>query len=1421
MPVETMLPRLRAGEILSIVPGQNFILRTGLTSLINRGFFPHDADFSRFISLKPDAGSRRDFVVRCLPRADVGLVTQQRMDMEDGRPPPLHVTAIPKSDLGSAAELRDEHHVDRKHYGGKRVLTTVADDRHWRYVRPSQRVRVQTPVEFAKHRFTEPTKTPVQSEIAPSTKDDSSEAGSDVDLFQVEAHRAVTARLIAASRDGPLLAITLGKIARHAPAFLEYRKSCPENWEAVDRVVTKFELFMQDYAVPYADLITKEVTILSAAPVKPRFTKSEILSCIANSAEVQQIISTPGQRYRGRDGINAAAAKIQGTFRMWIMRRMQFWHLDRVWATNIFIKFWKVKIMRRNVQQQVRKQYLKVHLKRFHRLLLRLKDEMWGVMAHKRIVIQLVPSKLMSEANNASHDLSVGRTFLLTDPLVETIFVTPAVDEIRTEYYKRILACTFPDHNPMDENRVRFIVPEAAYCFPDTAPLASMLLCSRKALASLRKMCQGKTSMIICDVVGEAEVTLSSVLSIPILGPTPEAYDKHLSTRARARTFLKAAGVPVAPALESHAIDESEMNLHIVKAISMFSEVPLWQLCPDPWVNVVDHREWDGPHAILDPANLTFCKDLYEPAIPSMDDDPQALSRPTSTKTSSTMKAHSNLTVSIAAYNRPVTAPPVPQQRPKTARRGMIAAHLQMARHEIPEQTQILIPRYAWADLARDWIKSGGILMAMPNRDARELKSLDVGIDVDMNGKWKFIAIGESILNKVTFKPTALVVSHLDADLHDEVSPLLDRIVARCTANGIVGTLTVQFLLWRDTDQANSTRHLWATHLRPHLTVALLRAATVLLATGSKSDQRDWKAKFPRTDIPLHIRYAPGARFMDQSRIRTSFHTKKIASLTAVESRTSVYIYELEHSQIAVMKRAAVAAMLLNRGIGFDIWTRTGLLYPELDSGWEGMFPFICVAENYEAALENAVRNLLQINTMLDDCTAECIDQDGSVYRNNFVSVAARLLYEIQSIKTVKTPPPICTTSRTVSPVVQKAFTDLGIMVVKPTVSEPPVSLFRGKTKFKVGEEDTGSDSDPEIVDPVDSTIKFTKIVRAQSAAPTAASDLSMLVSLYYPVPIIKPREATMAALKRRAHAAELRKNRRRAGFSAVTAALLGEGISSDFASTHDDTFLHPPLSPPFSRKQSEKMARGMSGKQRRGRAMLDRMEKEMDERTKKGLMPEMHTYRSKLTNSGRDRREEATEEEEEHNEGFEEEIAAREAARAKAATAQKEGQPSRVFFVKTVSGLPPQPPLDVDTVLEKLRDVAERGDRLSEFFDERMHNSQKILEEHHKTHLVMLEARKTDAEARAAQTKVLNRRAEARNGSGKESPPPPPNYLSMRRASSFPAQERRPSISRDIFDALKPTTGDSGLFASSPLQRRMSRESSKRDMQKTNVLLD
>ncbi|KAI8819299.1 uncharacterized protein EV422DRAFT_534273 [Fimicolochytrium jonesii] len=1327
-PLETMLPRLRAGDILSFVPETSVMDKTGITSLINRGFLPADADYSPVLSI--------DSTALQLDKQTYGSLEHI---MSLNKPPSKfdYLRLVPLT----PPQPPEEPHVNRQFPKTKKTRTTAALDAHWNHTGPALRPRFKIVLDVPLETKPHPTATPPPSQLAPS-RDENAPFTSTYNLFTIEQERVNTARLIAASRKGPVLTVQGGKIVRHVPVFAKFQKSCEDNWCAVEWVLEKIEDLMQQYAVPYTEIISTHVKELAQAPLGPHVDRNAILDCLVNSAEVQQIMTTDGQRFRGKDGHNMAAGKIQATFKMWIMRRMQFWHLERVRAAGIFLKYWKIKMMRRDVQLQAKVQYEKVHVRRFHRLMSTLKHEIGSVATHKRTYIQLVPSKVLGDLHEMGADINLGRAHFLVDSLAETIFVTSYVDEERIDRFRKTLGSGFPDHNPLDENRIRFVVPEAGPCFPADAPIASMLICSRRALANLKRMCQGKNAILLCDVIGEAEVRLSSVLGIPVLGPTLDAYEKYLSSRGRTREFLRSIGVPVVPALTSHAINEKEVHTHIMKCMSMFPEVPLWTYNADPSMKRVETHENDGPWATLDTDHVSFVPDLYEP------------SQPVSEKPSKPGTATGGCPTAIDGFNprsRPVTAPESepPERpftattaglggsRPRTAMAGSIAANMSRAREEVPLKVRVVYPSGTWPGLIERWLKGGAYIMGYPTSDPRDVRQVHVGIDLSPSGRWKPICVAQVLLNRHKLTSTAVVIQHGEAKIHEDLKPTLDKIAEACAEKSIVGLLTIEFLTWDTGDVHNY----WACHIRPHLSAALLRAATVLLATGCKTDLKDWKAKFLRQDVPLHVRFAQGARFMDQSRIRPDFHSKKILSVGIAESRASIYLHTLEHGQVGVMTRKAAATALKLSGVDFDIWTRTGTLFFEQDAPWRGVLAHAVVANDYNTALDNCILGLLKMNQYLDECAAECTDME--TYKNNFLAVASRLLYEAKAHKGPRAS--VTEEPGDASVYLKEAYRDLGLL--PPATVQEELELFAAvygsSSNIRGGhandeDADSETESDADDLDLVNARGGKEMLERATSARATSVGELSTLIGRFYRVTKVERLRPTSAALRRRQEAANLRKALRAAGFSSTTTALLNEDISSDFAARHDETFANPPLSPPYVRKKQG--GKGEAGRTKRARELLEKMETEMDKQLKRGIVPEGPVYRMKIV----------------------EEVDPRDAMMA-AALLEGEGP-----ILPPKQPLPPMPELvdgdfadaevvpnpavrssafglnhnlDVEQVLGKLRDVADRGERLSSYLDEKMLESEKILRRHHAKHLEYIEKGKSDAEAREAQSQALKQR--------------------------------------------------------------------------------
>ncbi|KAI9105698.1 hypothetical protein DFS34DRAFT_23571 [Phlyctochytrium arcticum] len=1023
LPEETLLPRLRRMDPTSLrstgseVPSEKLVFKKGISTFIDRGFAPSSGDFSRIMGADiPEKGRSLRSGLKILEKnpAQSGdkedksdilapkpffkhqAVELQPPDRRQHRLDHYLVPALGQYEqhlrLASAAEwLKDSVEqavglkVNRSRAIHKETISTVAPRPKNR--RPSLQSRCvartilpppRLPQEEEHYVASLQANTPAPSHIA-SASESSTRSGSEVNLFVAETVRTATAKAIAASRRGAIMPIIDGELQQQSSTYQSFReKAGPARWGKVEWILEQIQNLCMEFAVPYADIMCEAVLDLTVPETRTQVSRDELASCAVNSVEVYLLVHAAGQRYRGRDGKQAAATKIQATFRMWIMRRIHVWYLDRVWATNVFIKHWNRRKLRFSHRRKSNAQYITVHLKRYQRLQSTLKRTFDSLMSRKRVIIQLVPSKQLGDLNQFP-DVSVGRTILLSNPDVELVFVTPYLDEDRIKYYTRIIGAGFPERNPMDQNRLNFVIPEAARCFPSTAPIAAALIASQRALNRLKKICTGKNAIFMCDIVGEAEVTLSSTLSIPIFGPTPDAYAQHLSTRSRAREFLKSCQVPVAPALEVHARSEDELSLHIVKAISMFSEVPVWTLHRDPFIRKLDGTERDGPDAYVDAGLLTFVQKLWEPLARKT----YAVSdRPSTSQMEIHNVSEAPSSSSDAGVFRPMTAPALHDlERPMTPRRGMIAAHLTIAQREIPLHVRMVAAGVSWSDMLKAWRRSGGLVQGFPTKDARDTTLIEIGIMLGFDGQFQVIVMSEALLQRASFSPSILIIpqSQTWGDIKQGLSTHLPAITAQCASRGIVGLLSLQF--WRWKDPTTNKLKFWATSIRPHLTPNLLRAATVLLATGCRTDSSDWNAKFFLKDVPMRIRHAGNVRWIDQGKVQDAFHHKRVPNISIHEPRVAVYLFGLEHGQVALMTQAAAVAVASNNGLGYDEMTRMGNLFPHKDATWQGGFPMVIVGARYDKVLENSLTSLLRFKKLFD----EVARVSGARYRSNFM----------------------------------------------------------------------------------------------------------------------------------------------------------------------------------------------------------------------------------------------------------------------------------------------------------------------------------------------------------------------------------------------------------------------------------------------------
>ncbi|XP_048338155.1 IQ domain-containing protein H-like [Sphaerodactylus townsendi] len=143
-----------------------------------------------------------------------------------------------------------------------------------------------------------------------------------------------------------------GNIDYKAPDLIAFKQHCCLFWGSALAFLEHVASRLKDYAVTLAIIRGKKVLeLLLDFEFRQRLTQEELLSVIRNSIAVQKLFNRPGQRYKGQNGVKAAAAKIQATWRCYKLRKayVAFW--KRQWASGVIAISWLVHVQRNRVRK--------------------------------------------------------------------------------------------------------------------------------------------------------------------------------------------------------------------------------------------------------------------------------------------------------------------------------------------------------------------------------------------------------------------------------------------------------------------------------------------------------------------------------------------------------------------------------------------------------------------------------------------------------------------------------------------------------------------------------------------------------------------------------------------------------------------------------------------------------------------------------------------------------------------------------------------------------------------------------------------------------------------------------------------------------------------------------------------------------------
>ncbi|XP_039225597.1 IQ domain-containing protein H isoform X5 [Crotalus tigris] len=280
-----------------------------------------------------------------------------------------------------------------------------------------------------------------------------------------------------------------GVIDYAASDLVQFKQYCCLLWGSIFSFLQQVETLTKDYAVPLAIVTGKKVMdLIPDFELSQRAVREEILSVLKNISTVQKFLKQPGRRYKGQNGTEKAATKIQATWRCYRLRTSYIGFRHRQWASGIIAISWLIHAHLQRVRKSL-KESRQRHLENFHLRTKHLAANWNRIRSSRRTIIHIPSLGYKQSLREADPDFAVhqgsqfGRLCEIRDPNVDVIYICPLeLSEELLRYYNKFLGLqpAVRSGNPEDiadlQDRFKILTPEAINSFPMIEVLSQLIV---------------------------------------------------------------------------------------------------------------------------------------------------------------------------------------------------------------------------------------------------------------------------------------------------------------------------------------------------------------------------------------------------------------------------------------------------------------------------------------------------------------------------------------------------------------------------------------------------------------------------------------------------------------------------------------------------------------------------------------------------------------------------------------------------------------------------------------------------------------------------------------------------------------------------------------------------------------------------------
>ncbi|XP_042600039.1 IQ motif-containing protein H isoform X2 [Cyprinus carpio] len=699
------------------------------------------------------------------------------------------------------------------------------------------------------------------------------------------------------------------------PDYCRFKKQYCLYWGAIVEALDQLQRMLLDFAVPLARVCGERLAAcvqsgeLDWRDSRGRLAHVEkLLSVLENRDEVWDLMCQPGQRYKGIEGHQAAAVRIQTCWRRYSAHTAYLLQLRPKWAAQVIaislLKHAKLGHLKKSLQAS-RIRQLENYRIRAESLAANWKH----ITSAKRTIIH-VPSLGYSQHQRLSlrgfdvlQNTQMGRLCDIRDENVEVIYVSPVcLGKDVLQYYTRLLglqtAIELGDASAPESHcskRFTVLMPEALEYFPTrNMCLASLLKYSPRTLQRIKNLIQGKQVYMISGVTCIDDLAVADELKVPLLGTEP-AVTQLYSTKSGGRRIFSSAGVDMPPGKwDIYTLEQLHEGL--ARLMTEHMEVQRWLFKIDSEVGGRGTACCDACHLKCRPwAQQEFSR--YGPE--------QWRTSQSQIKESVMIKFLEEVPHLLASY-----------------------AH--------PANTSC----YAtWTCFLEHFLREGGVIEAFPPSDS--VTCLTVDLLVEPGGDVCMLSCGDQLRGPSGLEVVGCTVPQTSI-CPDVLHSICTRVGQACQKRSIMGHISLDLVTFLD--PSNLEQQVWAIDLDLGYSNQLAMTQLMLMMTRGTLDCRTSKLEVP-----------PPVRDVKSSVCNARIKTK---AQTSVTNRFAVMCTRLLHTNLSLVYYSTFFLMCKAQGIGYDVKARQGTVFALHDSRDRRSLGMLTISEDLQGALLTFARNL-------------------------------------------------------------------------------------------------------------------------------------------------------------------------------------------------------------------------------------------------------------------------------------------------------------------------------------------------------------------------------------------------------------------------------------------------------------------------------